>query len=77
MNHGLGYMGRVLIPAIGIEHEEEHMKDFLWDYVLKIVEESNKLNLRWSHMDICMQVHQDRPLDYYDSSDGTVKQDAT
>lgn len=69
LNHGLGYMVRVLMPALGIEHDEEEMKDFLWDYVLKLVEESNKLNLRWSHMDIYMQVHQERGSNWdYDSS---------
>lgn len=60
VNHGLGYGARLAIPSLGIEHESEHMKDFLWEYVLKLVEESNKLNIRWSHMDIYMQVHQKR-----------------
>ena len=71
LNHGLGYMVRASIPALGIEHDEEHMKDFLWDNVLKLVEESTKLNLRWSRMDIIMQVHQKKPDNYYEDSHTT------
>ena len=73
LNHGLGYYGRVAVPALGIEHDPEHIKEFLWDYVLKLTEESNKLNIKWSHMDIVMQVHHDRPFNYFDSSPTTVK----
>ena len=71
LNHGLGYMMRVHIPALGIEHDPANMKEFLWDYVKKLVDESNKLNLKWSHMDIIMQVNQKRPSDYYDSLAGS------
>ena len=64
--HGLGYMMRTLIPALDIEHEEEHTKEFLWNMILNLREEARKLNLRWKHVDIHMQIQQERSYDYYD-----------